>query len=573
MHKFNTSSKSTIHQFGTKSIFYKYWIRLILWLLIPFLLLNISIYTIISINYKSSNLAALQNNMEKSVMLFNNLAEDLYGKCITISTSDNANVFLCLNDIVNANKYCNIDDLKTYLDPLLYNLEFVNSIKLYSKNSQYVLSGNESNYLKYIDNKDWINSIDENTNMTATFNNKNELIMSYRIKSGKYYGVLGVFLNYNKLTEYINHFSDDTVVFIYDTKNDIIVPSDYNISNNEKSKINNNISEYTSFTDSNDYIQYQPTQFPGISIITISKLPGLPYNKLIIFVMILSVVLSIIIVSFISFLMSKQYYSSISKIISEIYKVADTIPNYNDNELYYITNSIIKLNNNKNYIEKELIDKIAALKQYQTITLQNQINPHFIFNVINSVNAMIMYKCEDERPSEMLSLLCELLSTIFDANDYLVSIEQELKYTKTYINIMKMKYNQPIDIQYNIEHQLLKCTILKFTIQPIVENAFNHGLSQYKHFNNAFIKINIYSDNKDIVICIQNNGESISKENIDKIMNNLNDTSLINSKHIGLKNVHNRIKIFFGDSYGIRKICSDELQTSIYIHIPYSDNK
>lgn len=170
--------------------------------------------------------------------------------------------------------------------------------------------------------------------------------------------------------------------------------------------------------------------------------------------------------------------------------------------------------------------------------LQAQINPHFLFNTLNSLKWTALMN-QDYTVSEGLSSLAELLrNTIIDKNE-LVTIKEELDNIKNYVVIQKIRYGNSFDVEYEVDENLLDNKVIKFILQPIVENSIIHGIDENKE--NQKIIINVTEEGEEILISIKDNGKGFnSKEKV-------KDNKL---SGIGWNNVDERIKLTFGVGYG-----------------------
>ncbi len=201
----------------------------------------------------------------------------------------------------------------------------------------------------------------------------------------------------------------------------------------------------------------------------------------------------------------------------------------------------------KNYIQ-QLEKKEAELRN-----LHLQINPHFLYNTLETISALAAVKglfniCD----------LCEKLGEIFryslgkDHGEY-VSIEEEFKHIKNYIFIQEARFGDKFNVEYNIQSELMKCKMLRFILQPIIENAIVHGLSKRDTKGNLIITFKREQD--DLIIKIEDNGVGMTPENLERLNEYIHysDKNLKNkTKSIGIKNVDNRIKLACGIDYGIQ---------------------
>lgn len=210
----------------------------------------------------------------------------------------------------------------------------------------------------------------------------------------------------------------------------------------------------------------------------------------------------------------------------------------------------------------ELISTIKRKEKEKTKVeirlLQSQINPHFLYNTLNTIKFIgsLNQMGNIVNISESLSTLLRINmdSRIF------ISIKEEVKYITSYLDIQKFKYNNLI---YNIilEEDVDELMTIKLLLQPIVENSLLHGLSS--HTDTTIINIKIYREFDNLKIRVQDNGIGMDKNTIEGI---LNDS--IHSKGIGLSNVISRIKMYFGESYGISIVSQKKMFTIIEITIP-----
>jgi len=170
-----------------------------------------------------------------------------------------------------------------------------------------------------------------------------------------------------------------------------------------------------------------------------------------------------------------------------------------------------------------------------------------------------------------LTALGNLLRPIFANNSFNCTIGEEIDYVENYIKIMNFRFGEGVEVTFDIPDILLPCQILRFTLQPIVENAFSHGMKKQNYI--GVIKISGYDQGEQIILEVEDNGEGISKEVLDQIKDSLRqlDTEMhkkCGSMSIGLSNVNRRIKLHFGDSYGISIDSNMNGGTKVSIKLP-----
>lgn len=221
-----------------------------------------------------------------------------------------------------------------------------------------------------------------------------------------------------------------------------------------------------------------------------------------------------------------------------------------------------------NDIEKDLSDKVNDLKKSQQIALQIQIAPHFILNTLNLVNLLLL---DDEKPNmtaiEINSELSKMLVNILNTSRYIVTIGEEIEYTKKFIKLEQTRKQSGFDVIWHVDERCTDLKTVKFILQPIIENSIFHGIKNKKNGKGIIeITIECVGDNTEIVI--KDNGEGMTPERFTEINNYLENSQFPQDKNIGVLNVNKRIKIVFGNAYGCRYIKSDNEGTVLKILLP-----
>jgi len=182
---------------------------------------------------------------------------------------------------------------------------------------------------------------------------------------------------------------------------------------------------------------------------------------------------------------------------------------------------------------------ISLLKYSELKALQSQINPHFLFNVLNTMTSLIRTNPEKAR------------EVTIDLSNYLrynlksVELIKELNQIDTYIKIEKARFGEKLNIVYDVEESLYNFQIPSLIIQPLVENSIKHGI--LKKRDNGFVKIIVKKIDKDIEVAIEDDGVGIEQAVIDNLDKKIEE-------NIGLKNVHQRLKLLYGEGLNITKL-------------------
>lgn len=182
-------------------------------------------------------------------------------------------------------------------------------------------------------------------------------------------------------------------------------------------------------------------------------------------------------------------------------------------------------------------------------SLKMQINPHFLYNTLESIRMLAVIH---DQPviSEKLHSMGQLYRWILKTDSDLIPVEEELRYTELYIQLCTMGYSSIICLNIEMDPDIRHCKLLKFSLQPLIENAIKHG--QLDTVESPEITIALRQEGSNLIIDISNNGIGLESEELDRLQTELlTPRPLDESRHIGIRNVHERIRSFYGDDYGL----------------------
>ena len=241
-----------------------------------------------------------------------------------------------------------------------------------------------------------------------------------------------------------------------------------------------------------------------------------------------------------------------------------TIPITNENdEINYISKNFNDMCEKLNeHIEKRYLAELNQ-KSAEMVALQNQINPHFLYNTLESIRMQAI--CNgDKKVGKMLYTLAFLFRKQLKEKN-IITIKTELEYCEKYLEIFKFRYEEKFEYSVECDEELLNKEIIKFTLQPLIENYFVHGIGLENYDNKLSIKVR--KENEDIIILIRDNGNGIP---IDKIedLNNMLDERVSLGESIGILNANERIIMNYGKSYGIKLINNKDKGAMVVIKLP-----
>lgn len=202
-------------------------------------------------------------------------------------------------------------------------------------------------------------------------------------------------------------------------------------------------------------------------------------------------------------------------------------------------------------LKDELQNKKDILNRIQNKLLQSQINPHFINNTLETINwKSIDLLGEDNDISEMLVNFSKLLSRSFRDAGQMVPISSELEHAKLYLDFQQRRFLGKFEVEWDIDKRLLHYYTVPIILQPLLENAIKYGIKPLKNAK-GLIRISCQSIGERIEFVIYDYGTTISNQQFNHMRNQLKIESLNADNHIGISNVQQRIKLAFGDHYGL----------------------
>ena len=213
----------------------------------------------------------------------------------------------------------------------------------------------------------------------------------------------------------------------------------------------------------------------------------------------------------------------------------------------------------------DIVTEQESKRKSELDALQSQINPHFLYNTLDSIIWMI----ENERYDgavTMVTALARLFRISLSKGKNIITVADELEHVRNYLTIQKMRYKNKFSYEITAEPETLPCATIKLIVQPLVENAIYHGMEFMS--GDGEIRINAYRDGNDLYIDIIDNGLGMPQEQADALLTE--ETTKVRGKGsgIGLKNVKERIQLYFGSEYGLAIYSEPDEGTTARIHLP-----
>ncbi len=289
----------------------------------------------------------------------------------------------------------------------------------------------------------------------------------------------------------------------------------------------------------------------------------------------------VVVLILISYILSARMLKPLTNIISLMKNFTDVnmdmdIAYSKNTDINVLVKSFKKMISEIRNLVDIVIKKEKEKVKAQILAFQSQINPHYLYNTLETIRIMA-YNSKAYDVEDVIKALAYNFRYCINTENVVVQLEEELFHVSNYMKIQKYRFNNKISFKHNISGGLCSCRVLKFILQPLVENSVYHGLVNKSSKN--MINIVVSTENNILKIKLYDNGVGIEKDvladinyrlsyspiNTAPIITNKSDKS---KKSIGLFNVNNRIKLYYGDDYGVEVKSWVGIGTVVIITIP-----
>lgn len=218
----------------------------------------------------------------------------------------------------------------------------------------------------------------------------------------------------------------------------------------------------------------------------------------------------------------------------------------------------------------EVLQKEKRKREAEQEVLASQIEPHFLYNTIDSLQYVAHMKGQQEIEQVVISLSELLRSVLSNHNDF-ITLWEEKDYIENYMTIERFKYSRPFSVVWDVEEELWTYPVPKLLLQPVVENALIHGIAPLEE--EGVISIKVYREQDLIVFKVLDNGRGMSGEQLKKLNGNLERKDKSGFRRIGIANVFERISLIYGEAYGGTIDSCEGIFTCVELHLPAGEGK
>lgn len=590
----------TIHAF-----FIKNFIAIILPMFIPILVLgglfNLIIKTQIKNTIIDNNINSLQQTKDNIELIFNELdAVSLY---FTNPTTKQNMSHLLKDAKLSSGDLTLFDTIRQFINVPAITKPYIHSIYMYVPNDygRYYNSNYGIDYLSSSYDVSWHESIllHESDTMWAesrtvkeySFEPPKKVITLYRkLNQGQnplYTGTLILNVSMDYIEKQLGHMMDlpDQQIFILDGNTPLASNSSQPVvfTNSQLEEISLNNQSVFTISSANgpslvSKLNSDHYDWSFVTVISKKSLYKVPND-------LAKLTFSLLFACFVignifAYLLTKKNYNNIKSIlhIVESAKLGTEVSKTEEkpSDIYhYIIQNVLKTFVEHNYLTMQLSERKYRQEVIELKALQAQMNPHFLFNTIQTIYWKVLgLTGKPNEANVMLEHLSDILKYSLEVPTQLIPLEEELKYTRSYIQILKYRYVDKFKIIWDVHEDLLNYRVNKLLLQPLVENALYHGIKNKNGL--GIIKIRIRAKEQQLLISVIDNGVGISPGRLKQIRDRLlysSDNLDDNQAHIGVYNTYKRLKLQFGVASQFILMSKTGWGTKVDITLPLIDQE
>ena len=372
-------------------------------------------------------------------------------------------------------------------------------------------------------------------------------------------------------------------IYLMDSKGDIIWHPKFELIASGRVKENNLVaagyddgSREEVFNGTRQTVVTKTVGYTGWKLVGVIKGTGISLNMLktrlfIVFVILLIIFIVILINSYISFRVTNPI-RELEKSVKELEEGNLDADIYmgGSYEVQHLGKSVQDMKFRIKGLMQDIVSEHEEKRKSEFDSLQAQINPHFLYNTLD----IIVWQIENEKQSEAVhtvTALARFFRLSLGKGKNIVTVRDEIDHVKNYLMIQHMRFKNKFDYEFDIAEDVLELPSLKLMLQPLVENAIYHGMEFMD--GDGMIMVKAWRKEDELYLSVADNGLGMTEDKVEMILTGKSTSGNGRGSGIGVKNVNERIKLYFVEAYGLTIDSEPDEGTTVIIHLPAKDEK
>ncbi len=392
-------------------------------------------------------------------------------------------------------------------------------------------------------------------------------------------GILLVDMNYSGIERLFDKVNNSEISYIYltDMEGNIIYHPQRNLINVSLYHENNEVVSsyedgihYEQFAGDERMIVVKTVGYTGWKVVSVTPVENMsPTFQKSKNLWLTVIALMAVIITLTNYFISTKVTGPLRKLDDSVRKIEndDVAPPIfigGSHEVQHLGKTILNMVLQMRKLMDEKVEEQENKRKSELDALQSQINPHFLYNTLDS----IIYMVESERYEDsiaMLIALANLFRISLNQGKTNISIDEEMQHAINYIEIQKYRYKNTFKVTFDVDENIKQYETIKLIVQPLLENAIYYGMESMG--SDGEIKVKAYENGDDIYIEVSDNGLGMPEEMVSSL---LIDNKRVRKKGsgIGIRNVNERIQLYFGEEYGLQVVSELDVGTTVIIHLP-----
>lgn len=385
--------------------------------------------------------------------------------------------------------------------------------------------------------------------------NEEQVLLIGKLFSKTTENIIVLFVNHNDLFSELNHiFDNEYGVAIFNEDKKIYEFGEFN-SFEEYSR---NDEKYVTGTVEINNTGWHALIYRPISAIS-KPVTDISFAILLVILEIIAVILPI------SFILARIITTPLESLAKNMKLVEEgeftiAVKYSSQNEIGKVITTFEKMVERLKYMIEEVLKSKIQKQEYEMKALQAQINPHFLYNTLSMINNRAIITGQDDI-SQVAQHLSNFYRTTLNKGKSLITVEEELQNTISYAKLQQLMHSDSFDIIYDIDESAYQYLMPNLLLQPLVENAYIHGISHKEIAGRAFIKISCHIEYQTLIFEVSDNGKGMTS--CDEILS-------LESSGYGVKNINSRVHLLYGEEYGLKYISQENVGTTATLTIPFN---